>query len=298
VQESSRVADTVTEMAAGETAFEPGPGAGWTENRATSRRLPSLELREVFAHRELVLFLALKDLRLRYKQTALGVGWAVLQPLLGVLVFSVFFGRLAHLPSEGIAYPLFVYAGFALWSYLTAAINNASQSLVGNVALVTKVYFPRLAAPLAAVLPGLLDLVASLAVLSIFLGYYHVHPAARMLLLPVWLLALVGVTFGVGTWLAGLSVRYRDVRLALPFLLQIWFFVSPIVYASSLVHGGWRYVYALNPMVGVVDGFRWSLLGTPAPGPEHLVSLLSGAVILLLGLIYFRAAERSFADVI
>jgi ABC-type polysaccharide/polyol phosphate export permease len=274
------------------------PAPPWTENRAEAGRLAPLGLRELAANRELVLFLALKDLKLRYKQTVLGVGWAVVQPLVGAAVVALFFGRLAHLPSAGLPYLLFVYAGYSLWSYLTSAIQAASQSLVGNAALVTKVYFPRLAAPLAAVLPGLLDLLASLVILAGFLGYYGVAPGWRTLTAPLWLLALVGVALAFGVWLAALSVRYRDVRNALPFALTIWFFATPIVYASSLVHGGWRYVYALNPMVAVADGFRWAALGTSAPGPEHLVSLAVGLVVLVGGLAYFAAADRSFADVI
>src|SRR2546423_3608002 len=285
-------------MAAGPSAYEQGAGAPWIENRAATGWLAPLKRGELLAHRELVLFLALKDLKLRYKQTVLGVGWAVVQPLAGALVLTVIFSRVAHLPSAGLPYLLFVYAGYALWSYLTSAIQAASQSLVGNAALVTKVYFPRLAAPLSSLLPGLLVLLASLVLLAAFMGYYGIAPAWRTLTLPLSILALVVLALGVGIWLAALSVRYRDVRLALPFLLQIWFFATPIVYAGSLVHGAWRYVYALNPMVGIVHGFRWALAGTGPPGVEHLVSLGSGLVILVTGLLYFAAADRNFADVV
>ena len=285
-------------MAAGSSAYEHGAGTQWIENRAPTGRFPRIDLRELFAHRELVFFLALKDLKLRFKQTALGVAWAVVQPLIGVAVFSIFLRRVAHLPSEGVAYPLFAYAGYALWSYLTSAVQAASQSLIGNVALVTKVYFPRLGAPLAAVLPGIVDLLASLVLLGAFMAYFGVAPGLRTATVPLWVLAAVLLAFAIGAWVAALSVRYRDVRNALPFVIQIWFFASPIVYPSSLIHSGWRYVYALNPMVGVVDGFRWALVGTHAPGLEHLLSLGSGLLILAAGLVYFAASDRSFADVI
>lgn len=271
----------------------------WLENRPSSGWFRRVDLRELWAHRELALFLALRDLKLRYKQTFFGVAWALIQPLAGVAIFSIVFGRLADLPSDGIPYPVFVYGGLAVWAYFSSGVDAAAQSLVDkSSALVTKVYFPRLLAPLAAVLPALLDLVLSLAIVAVFMAIYGVVPNAAVLLLPLWLLALVAVTLGVGVWLSALNVQYRDVRHALGFVTQVWLFASPVVYPSSLVDGGWRYVYALNPMAGVIDGFRWSLLGGPSPSAFVSVSLAMGLLLLVSGVLYFAKVERGFADTI
>jgi lipopolysaccharide transport system permease protein len=276
----------------------PGDDLGWVENRPSSGWLPRLDARDLWGHRELALVLALKDLRVRYKQTFFGVAWAVLQPLFGVLIFSVIFGHLARLPTEGLPYPVFVYAGLGIWLYVSGAVTGCAQSLVDNRDLITKVYFPRLLAPLAAVLPGLVDLAPSLAIIGIFLAVYGVVPGPALALLPLWILAAAVVALAIGLWFAALNVKYRDVRYALPFFLQVWMFGSPVVYASSLVHGRWRYAFAANPMVTLVDGFRWSLADGPAPGPEALVSLVVVIVILLGGFVYFRRVEQYFADVI
>jgi lipopolysaccharide transport system permease protein len=270
----------------------------WTENQPSVGWFPRIDLSELWAYRELGLALALKDLKVRYKQTAFGVAWAVVQPLLGAAIFSVFLGRLAGLPSDGIAYPVFVYAGLVIWTYFSSSVTAAAQSLVDNRELVTKVYFPRLLAPFAAVFPSLVDFAISLGILTAFMAIYEVAPNAALVLLPLWLLAAVGLAFSVGLWLSALNVKYRDVRYALPFLIQVWLFASPVVFPSSLVHGSWEYVYAVNPIVGLVDGFRWSLLGGPSPGAEDLVSLVSGLVIFVGGITYFRRVERYFADVI
>lgn len=275
------------------------PGEGWLENRPSSGWFRRLDLRELWARRELAFFLALRDLKLRYKQTAFGVAWALIQPLAGVAIFSIVFGRLADLPSDGIPYPVFVYAGLAVWAYFSSAVDAAAQSLVDkSSALVTKVYFPRLLAPLAAVLPALLDLALSLVIVAAFMVIYGVLPGLAVLLLPVWLLALVVVVLGVGVWLSALNVQYRDVRHALGFIIQAWLFASPVVYPSSLVDGGWRYVFALNPMAGVIEGFRWSLLDGPSPGGPVFVSLAVGVLLLLSGALYFAKVERGFADTI
>jgi ABC-type polysaccharide/polyol phosphate export permease len=282
-------------------ARAPGAAARehpWRENRPPARWLPELDARELWRERELAVVLALKDLRIRYKQTFFGVAWALLQPLLAVLVFSVVFGRLAGLPADGIPYPVFVYAGLVAWLYFAAAVSAAAQSLVDNRDLVTKVYFPRLLAPLAAVCPPLVDLLVNLLVVAVFLAAYTVAPGPALLVLPAWILAALVLALAAGLGLAALNVKYRDVRHALPFLLQVWLFASPVVYAASLVEGGWRYLYAANPMVTVIGGFRWSLAGGPAPGLEALVSLLVGAVLLLAGFVYFRRVERHFADLI
>jgi lipopolysaccharide transport system permease protein len=272
--------------------------SGWVENRPPARWLPALGTRELWEHRELALVLALKDLRVRYKQTLFGVAWAVLQPLVGVLIFTVFLGHLAKVPADGLPYPVFVYAGLSIWLYVSSSVTTGAQSLVDNRNFVTRVYFPRLLAPIAAVLPGLVDLVPSLAILAVFLGVYHIVPGPALALLPLWIAAGSVLSLAVGVWLAALNVKYRDVRHALPFLLQIWMFGSPVVYASSLVEGRWRYAFAANPLATLLEGFRWSLAGGPAPGRESIVSVFVVVALLLGGLVYFRRTEQSFADLI
>jgi lipopolysaccharide transport system permease protein len=271
---------------------------GWTENRAPAGWFPKLDARELWRFRELAVVLALRDLKVRYKQTAFGVAWVVLQPLAAAAIFSVVFGRLAKLPSESIPYPVFVYSGMVIWTYFAGGLDSVAQSLVQNKDLVTKVYFPRLLAPLAAVLPGVVDLLISLGVVAIFMAVYGEAPGPQVALLPIWILWTMLVVLGAGLWLSALNVQYRDVRYTLSFLIQIWLYASPVVYASSLVDGSWRYVYALNPMVSVIDGFRWSLIDAPAPGAEALVSLGVTLTALAGGLVYFLRADRRFADVI
>jgi lipopolysaccharide transport system permease protein len=270
----------------------------WVENRPASGWLAGLDVRELWAHRELAGFLAVRDLKLRYRQTFFGVAWAVLQPLAGMAVFSVVFGRLVGVPSDGIPYPVFVFAGLAIWTYFATGIEQAAQSLVEAADLVTKVYFPRLLAPLAATIPGLLDLGICLLFLAALMVGYGVVPGAAIVLLPVWVLAAVTVTAGVGFWLSALNVQYRDVRHALTFMIQIWFFATPVVYSSSVFDGAWSYVFALNPMTGVVEGFRWSLVSGPAPGAEGLVSLGVAVLLVIGGALYFQRYERRFADVV
>ncbi len=273
-------------------------GKAWTENRAPTRWLPRLELGELWRFRELALVLALRDLKVRYKQTVLGLAWAIIQPLVAVAIFTVVFGRLAGLPSDGVPYAVFVYSGLVLWSYFSGALDSVAQSLLQNSDLVTKTYFPALIAPLALALPGLVDLLASLAFVGVMMAVYGVAPGFALVLLPLWIVACFLVVLAAGVWLSALNVQYRDVRHTMTFLIQVWLFASPVVYASSLVEGAWRYVYALNPMVTVLDGFRWSLVGGPAPGPEALVSAAVVAVLLACGLVYFLRAERGFADLI
>jgi lipopolysaccharide transport system permease protein len=270
----------------------------WVENGPPTRWVPRLDLGELWGERELALVLALKDLKVRYKQTFFGVTWALLQPLVAVLIFTLVFGRAAHLPTNGVPYAVFAYTGLAIWLYFTTAVSGAAQSLVDNRDLVSKVYFPRLLAPMAAMLPGLVDLAASLPMIAVFLAVWSVAPGYQILLLPLWVLAALVAALGVGLLLAGLNVRYRDVRFALPFLLQVWLFASPVVYTISLIHGGWRYVYALNPMASIVTGFRWSVAGGTAPGPEAFVSAGVVALTLVAGFVYFSRVEKSFADVI
>jgi lipopolysaccharide transport system permease protein len=275
-----------------------GKDSDWVENRPATGWLPRIDLRELWAYRELGLSLARRDLQLRYRQTFFGVAWAVLQPLVGVAIFTVVFDRFVGVPSDGVPYPVFVYAGLVIWTLCATGVERASNSLVEEAELVTKVYFPRLIAPAAAVLPGLVDLAVSLVILASFLIVYDVTPDAAVVTLPLWIGAGVLVAAGAGFWLAALNVRYRDVKHTLTFLLQVWFFASPVIYASSALDGAWRFVFALNPMVGVIDGFRWSLAGGPAPQVEDFVSLLAGMLLLVSGTLYFQRFERRFADII
>jgi lipopolysaccharide transport system permease protein len=272
--------------------------ADWVENRRSSAWLPRLDLLELWSYRELVWVLAVRDLKLRYRQTALGVAWALIQPLAGVAIFSVVFGHLTNVPHDRIAYPVFVYAGLALWTFFATAVTRAAEILVEHRDLITRVYFPRILAPLAAVLPPMVDFALSLVFVAIFMVVFGVAPGVALVLLPIWIVLLVALALGIGLLLSALNVRYRDVRYALPFVVQVWLFASPIIYPSSLFHGGWRYLYALNPVVGIVDGFRWSLIDGPSPPAADLVSLISGVVLLALGAIYFRRVERGFADVV
>lgn len=264
-----------------------------------SRGWVSLKLEELWEYRELLYFLVWRDIKVRYKQTVLGAAWAILQPVLTMLVFSLFFGRLARMPSDGLPYPIFAYAGLVPWSFFANGLSHCSDSLVGSAHLIKKVYFPRLAIPIGAVLSGVVDFALAFAVLLGMMGYYGLFPTIHALWLPL-LLVLVWITaLGVGLWLSALNVQYRDVRYIAPFLVQFWMFATPIAYPSSLLGEGWRTVYGLNPMVGVVEGFRWALLGTrTAPGPLLGVSAVAALAILVSGAYYFRRMERAFADVV
>lgn len=269
----------------------------WTENRP-STRFGGPGLRELWAYRELIGFLALRDIKVRYKQAVFGVMWAIIQPVAGAVVFTIVFRRLADVPSNGIPYILFAFLGFAMWSYLATSLTAAQDSLVENAALVTKVYFPRLAAPVASVLPGLMDLGFSLVILAGIMVWHGEWPGPELALAPLFLVAMVGVTLGAGLWLATLNVQYRDVRYAYGLVTQLWLFASPVAYPASLVTGGWRHAYAVNPMVGVVEGMRWAVLDGPWLGVDMAISMASGLVLLVSGLAYFRHTERRFADVI
>jgi lipopolysaccharide transport system permease protein len=274
------------------------PLPAWVENSASDRFHPVALVRDLWTYRELGLAFALSTLRVRYKQAAFGIAWAVLQPLLAVILFSIVFGRLAGLPTDDIPYPVFNYAAMILWLYVSLGVAAAAQSLVENRDLITKVYFARPVAPLSAAFPGLVDFAIAFLVLIGMLVVYGVTPGWAVVLTPLWVVAGMLVVLAVGFPLAALNVRFRDVRLALPLALQLWLFASPVVYSSSLVEGAWKYVYALNPMSTVLDGFRWSIADGPAPGPEALVSAAVVVVVLVAGLSYFARAERSFADVV
>ena len=257
----------------------------------------SLQLRELFEYRELLYFLTWRDIKVRYKQTALGVLWAILQPLLTMIVFSLFFGRLAKIPSDGIPYPIFAFAALVPWTFFAAGLGQSSSSLVGSANLLKKVYFPRLAIPIAAVLGGLVDFVLGFVVLIVLMFYYGRVPTANVVLVPAFVLLALVTSLGVGFWLSALSVEYRDVRFVVPFITQFWMLATPIAYSSTLLPEPWRTIFALNPMVGVVEGFRWALLGTRSElGPIALVSALMAVLILVSGAYYFRRMERTFAD--
>jgi lipopolysaccharide transport system permease protein len=263
-----------------------------------SRGWVALNLGDIWEYRELLYFLTWRDLKVRYKQTALGVAWAIIQPLFTMAVFSLFFGRLAHMPSDGVAYPVFSFTALLPWGLFANALGQASNSLVGSSNLLTKVYFPRLIIPLSSVLSGLVDFTVALGVLLILLPIYSVTPGVAVLAFPLFVLLALVAALGVGLWLSALNVEYRDVKYVVPFLTQFWLFATPVAYPSNLLSEPWRTVYGLNPMVGVVEGFRWALLGTQSPGPLIAVSATASVALLVSGLYYFRRMERTFADVI
>jgi lipopolysaccharide transport system permease protein len=260
---------------------------------------PSLKLGELWGFRELIYFLIWRDIKVRYKQTILGAGWAIVQPLFTMLLFSLFFGRLAKVPSDGIPYPLFSFSALVPWSYFANGLGQASNSLVSNSSLIKKVYFPRLAIPIAKVLSALLDFGLAFLLLLGMTFYYRIHPSFRILWIPLFLLLAMVTALGAAFWLSALNVRIRDVEQTLPFLTQIWLFATPIAYPSSLLSEPWRTLYAINPMVGVVEGFRWALVGAnTAPGPMLTVSSLVAAAMLVSGAFWFRRLEKTFADVL
>jgi len=272
--------------------------AGWTEIRPATGLLRGLSFREVVAYRAVAVALAQRRLKARYKQTATGALWVVFQPLVTVVVFTLVFGDLAGLPSAGIPYPVFVLSGLVLWNFHAASLQGAADSLVEHHELVTKIYFPRLLAPAAAVIPPMVDLAVGLGVLAVAMLLYGVAPGLAVLSLPLWVLAQIVFTAGLGLTFAALNVQYRDVGYGLPFLVQLWLFVTPIIFASSSVDGPLRVVLALNPVTGVVDGFRWAAIGAPAPPAVDLLSLATGLVAVTGSLIYFQRVERRFADVV
>ncbi|MBA2244213.1 MAG: ABC transporter permease [Gemmatimonadetes bacterium] len=263
-----------------------------------SRGWISLDLRELWQYRELFYFLVWRDIKVRYKQTVLGASWAIIQPFFTMVVFSLFFGRLAGIPSDGVPYPIFSFAALVPWTFFANGLTQSANSLVTDQNLIKKVYFPRLVIPTATVLSGCVDFVLAFAVLVGMMLFYGITPTVNVVwLLPLLLLAFI-TALGVGLWFAALNVQYRDVRYAVPFLVQFWLFATPIAYPSSLLEETWRTLYGINPMVGVVEGFRWALLGTQtAPGPMIAVSALAALAILVGGALYFRRMEKTFADV-
>ena len=262
-------------------------------------RWTSLEFRELWEYRELLYFLIWRDVKVRYKQTALGAAWAVIQPFFMMVVFSLFFGRLAKVPSDGIPYPVFTFCALLPWQLFANALTESSNSLVGNQNLITKVYFPRLVVPISAVLGGLVDFVIAFVILLGMMLYYGIVPGWAIVTLPGFILLAVLTALGVGLWLSALNVQYRDVRYTIGFLVQLWLFLTPVAYPSSIVPEKWRPLYGLNPMAGVVEGFRWALLGkSQPPGSMLWVSVAVVIVILFGGLYYFRRMEQQFADIV
>jgi len=269
--------------------FRIEPAKGWT----------AVGFRELWQYRELLYFLIWRDVKVRYKQTALGAAWAIIQPLFMMIVFSLFFGRLARVPSDGIPYPVFSFCALLPWQLFAHALTESSNSLVGNQNLITKVYFPRLVIPLAAVLGGVIDFLIAFAILLLLMLYYGIVPGWAILTLPAFLLLAIATALGVGLWLSALNVQYRDVRYTINFLVQFWLFATPVAYPSSLIPEKWRVFYGLNPMAGVVEGFRWALLGkSEPPGMMLWVSVVMVVLILTGGLYYFRRMEQEFADVV
>jgi lipopolysaccharide transport system permease protein len=263
----------------------------------------ALNLRELWRYRELIYFMTWRDLKVRYKQTLLGVSWAVLQPFMTMVVFSIFFGGLAKVPSDGIPYPIFSYVGLLPWGLFANALLNASRSLYSHQNMVSKVYFPRLVMPLSSVLGGVVDFgIASLVLVGIILfynltGVTHLTFTWPMLTLPLYLLMALGTALGVALWLSALYVQYHDVGYILPFLAEFWRILSPVVYSTTLIPAKWQIVYALNPMAGVVNGFRWAILGTPTgPSMDLVISVAVACLLLVSGLFYFRRMEKTFAD--
>lgn len=264
-----------------------------------SGRWVSLGLGELWRYRELLYFFVWRDVKIRYKQTLMGASWAIIQPFFTMVVFSLFFGRLAKVPSDGIPYPIFTYAALVPWTFFANGVMQASNTLVMNANMVKKIYFPRLALPIASVLAGILDFSLASIVLLVMMLYYRMLPTANVIWLPFFFLLALVTTLGVSLWFSAMNVQFRDVRYIVPFLIQIWLFVTPIAYPSSLLPEPWRTLYGINPMAGVVEGFRWALLGTEtAPGPIIWVSSLVAILLLVTGLFYFRRLETSFADVV
>jgi homopolymeric O-antigen transport system permease protein len=264
-----------------------------------AKRWTSIDFKELWEYRELLYFLTWRDIKVRYKQTVLGAAWAIIQPLFMMVVFSLFFGKLAKVPSDGIPYPVFTFCGLLPWQFFSTAVADSSNSLVGNQHLITKVYFPRLVIPISAVLRGVVDFSIAFVILLVLMLLYGIVPGWNIIVLPGFVLFAICTALAVGLWLSALSVKYRDVRYLINFLVQFWLFATPVAYPSSLVPEKWRAIYGLNPMAGVVEGFRWALLGkSSALGAILWVSMAVVAIVLVGGLYYFRRMEQEFADII
>ena len=277
----------LTEQSASNSVIRIEPPRGWF----------NLRLKELWNYRELLYFLVWRDVKVRYKQTVIGIAWVVLQPLMTMGVFTLFFGRLAKLPSDGLPYPVFYFSALVPWAYFSGALQSCTNVVVDNQRVITKVFFPRLVLPISAVVSGLVDFTIGFVVLLAVISIYGIKPTLAVLWLPVLLLLAVLTALGVGLWMSALNALYRDVRYVVPFLIQVWMFASPVAYPSSLVPQRWRWLYGLNPMAGVIDGFRWALTGHGvAPGPLMLASASAVIVVLLGGLFFFQRMEGTVAD--
>ena len=264
-----------------------------------SRGWVSLKLGELWEYRELLYFLIWRDVKVRYKQTAIGAGWAIIQPFFTMVIFSVFFGRLAKIPSDGVPYPIFSFAALVPWTFFAYSLASSSNSLVGSASLIKKIYFPRLALPISSALSGFVDFSIAFVVLLGMMLYYGIVPTLQVVWLPCFLLLALITSLGVGLWFSAINVKYRDVRYTVPFITQFWLFATPVIYPSSLLPEPWRTLYGLNPMVGVIEGFRWALLATDtAPGPIVAVSATATMLVFVGGLFYFRRMEKTFADIV
>ena len=257
-----------------------------------------IDLKELWRYRELLYFLTWRDIKVRYKQTLLGAAWAILQPFLTMVVFTLFFGRLAKVPSEGVPYPIFSYSGLLLWTYFAGAVSMSGNSLIGSAGLVTKVYFPRLLVPMGATLAGLVDYVIALSILIIMMLWYHITPGVSILLLPIFIIWAFLAATGVGMWLSAMNVKYRDIRYAIPFVIQLWLFASPVIYPTSMFPERFRWILALNPMGGLLEAHRAVILGHPIAWTSLSLSCIMILVIFFTGVLYFKRMERSFADII
>lgn len=265
------------------------PSSGWA----------ALNLKDLWIYRELVYFMTWRDLKVRYKQTLLGASWAVLQPFLTMVVFSIFFGGLAKVPSDNVPYPIFSFTALLPWTLFSKALLDASKSLVSSSHIITKIYFPRIILPLASILAGIVDFFIAFVVLLGMMVFYKIAPTINIWTLPLFLLLALITALGVGLWLSALNVLYRDINYATHFITQFWMFITPIAYSSTMIPDKWKLIYSLNPMAGVVNGFRWALLGIgEGPGVDLMVSVVVAIVLLISGLIYFKRTERLFADMV
>lgn len=285
--------------------YDVDPSVGIVQTEVPRIRLQrsdgwrALNLREIWQYRELLYFLSWRDIKVRYKQTLLGVLWAIIQPFFTMVVFSIFFGKLAKIPSDGIPYPIFAFAALVPWTLFANALTQSSNSLVQSANLLKKVYFPRLIIPISSVLAGTVDFLLAFILLLAMMLFYGILPTVNIVWLPFFLLLTCGTALGVGLWLSAMNVKFRDVRYTVPFLTQFWLFATPIAYPSSLLSDPWRTLYGLNPMAGVIEGFRWALLGTEtAPGSLIVVSVFTMVILLGTGLAFFRRVEKTFADVV
>ena len=265
------------------------PSKGWS----------SIDFREVWEYRELFYFLVWRDIKVRYKQTILGASWAIIQPLFTMVIFSLFFGRLAQVPSDGVPYPIFSFAALVPWTFFANSVTNASNSLVVSSNMLKKVYFPRITLPMSSVFSGLVDFSLAFIVLLVMMAFFGIAPTSNIVWVPFLLVLAIITALGTSFWLSSMNVQFRDVRYTIPFLIQAWLFLTPVAYPSSLLEEPWKTLYALNPMVGVVEGFRWALLGTDtAPGPMVAASTVVAIILLISGAFYFRRMEKHFADVV